>query len=53
MQLVRQMLCVDESYIARFFDTAENLYGTFDNFVQATGVTEQDRELLKKEYLIE
>lgn len=53
LQLVKQMLCVDESYIARFFDTAENLYGTFDNFVQATGVTEQDRELLKKEYLVE
>lgn len=51
LELVKQMLCVDESYINKFFDTAEQQFGSFDEFVAAIGITEQDKKSLKANYL--
>ena len=52
LELVRQMLCVDESYISTFFRSAQQQFGSFDGFVAEIGVTDTDKQLLSANYLV-
>lgn len=51
LQLVQSMLLVDESYLNSFWQEIDTLFGSVDKFVAACGVTEQDIEKLRKNYL--
>ena len=51
LELVQSMLLVEESYLTSFFDEIERLYGSVDAFVAKCGVTEQEIEKLRRNYL--
>lgn len=51
LQLVDKLLTVDESYLQTFWTEIASQYGNVDNFVAECGVTAQDVENLRKNYL--
>lgn len=52
LKLVESMLIVDKSYLQAFWTEIENNFGNVNNFVSACGITTQDIENLRKNYLI-
>lgn len=51
LELVQSMLLVDKSYLETFWQEIETLFGSVDGFVAACGVTQEDIEKLRKNYL--
>ena len=51
LELVQSMLLVEESYLTSFFNEIERLYGSVDAFIAKCGVTEQEIEKLRANYL--
>ena len=52
LELVQSMLLVEESYLTSFWSEIEKLYGSVDAFITKCGVTEQEIEKLRANYLI-
>lgn len=52
LKLVHTMLLVDESYLNDFWTEIEALHGSVDTFIEKCGVSQQDIEKLRKNYLI-
>lgn len=52
LQLVQSMLLVDKSYLNSFWQEIDTHFGSVDSFLIACGVTEQDIEKLRKNYLL-
>ena len=52
LELVQSMLLVEESYLTSFWSEIEKLYGSVDAFVAKCGVSQQDIEKLRENYLI-
>lgn len=51
LQIAERMITVDESYLQTFWKTAEERFGSADNFVSRCGVTEERKERLRALYL--
>lgn len=51
LELVQSMLLVDRSYLESFWKEIDRLYGSVDNFVSKCGVTPQEVEKLRNNYL--
>ena len=51
LQLVKQMLTVDESFLQTFWTEITNQYGNVDKFLTGCGVTQQDIAKLRQNYL--
>ena len=51
MALVKSMLLVEASYLESFWSETERLFGSVDEFVHHCGVTHEDVEKLRKNYL--
>ena len=52
LALVQSMLLVEESYLVSFWTEIEKLCGSVDAFVTQCGVTQQDIEKLRENYLV-
>ena len=50
-QLVQTLLKVDKTYLQKFFQTIHAQFGSVAKFVEACGVSQQDIENLRKNYL--
>ena len=51
LELVQSMLLVEQSYLESFWSEIERLYGSVDAFVAKCGVTQQEIEKLRANYL--
>ena len=51
MELIESMLTVQPYYLEAFFGEMKRLYGSIDGFIAACGVTEQEIEKLRINYL--
>lgn len=51
LAMVESMLLVSESYLKTFWTEIDAEYGSADNFIKACGVTEQDVNNLRQNYL--
>ena len=51
LELVQSMLLVEESYLNSFWNEIDKMYGSVDNFIAHCGVTQQDIEILRTNYL--
>ena len=51
LALVQSMLLVEQSYLTSFWNEIERLYGSVDTFVAKCGVTKQEIEKLRANYL--
>ena len=52
LELVQSMLLVEESYLESFWNEIEKTYGSVDNFLAVCGVTKQEIENLRRNYLV-
>ena len=52
LALVQSMLLVEDSYLLSFWNEIDRLYGSVDDFIAKCGVTKQDIEKLRENYLI-
>ena len=52
LALVQSMLLVEQSYLESFWSEIERLYGSVDAFVAKCGVTNEEIEKLRKNYLL-
>ena len=52
LELVQSMLLVEQSYLESFWSEIEKLYGSVDNFVAHCGVTTEEIENLRINYLV-
>ena len=51
LELVQSMLLVEQSYLESFWNEIEKLYGSVDAFIAKCGVTQQEIEKLRINYL--
>ena len=51
LALVQSMLLVEESYLTSFWNEIDKLYGNIDAFIAKCGVTNEEIEKLRKNYL--
>ena len=51
LELVQSMLLVEQSYLESFWSEIETLYGDVDTFIAKCGVTQEDIEKIRKNYL--
>lgn len=51
MELIEQMLMVQPYYLEAYFNEMSRLFGGIDGFVRACGVTDEDVDKLRKNYL--
>ena len=51
LELIESMLMVQRYYLDAFFDEIKNRFGDSDGFLSACGVTDKDKENLRKLYL--
>ncbi len=51
MALVQSMLLVEQSYLESFWNETDRLFGSTDNFLKHCGVTENDIQSLRDNYL--
>ena len=51
LELVQSMLLVEESYLESFWNEIDSTYGSVDNFIAHCGVTQEEIEKLRKNYL--
>lgn len=51
MGIVEEMLVVQPYYLDAFFDEIAKLYGSLDGFIKACGVTQEETEKLRENYL--
>lgn len=52
MELIENMLMVQPYYLEAFYGQAERMFGGIDGFINACGVTDNDIEKLRKNYLV-
>ena len=52
LELVQSMLLVEESYLESFWSEIDKTYGSVDNFLTVCGITKQDVENLRRNYLV-
>ena len=51
LELVSSMLLVEQSYLESFWNEIETNFNSVDNFISSCGVTQEDIEKLRKNYL--
>lgn len=51
MELIEQMLMVQPYYLDAFFEKMQSMYGGIDGFIHACGVTDEEVEKIRKNYL--
>lgn len=51
LELVQSMLLVEESYLVSFWNEIDKSFGSMDNFIAHCGLSQQDIENLRKNYL--
>lgn len=51
LELVQSMLLVEQSYLESFWSEIEKIYGSVDAFISKCGVTPEEIEKLRKNYL--
>ncbi|MCH5152549.1 MAG: tyrosine-protein phosphatase [Clostridiales bacterium] len=51
LELVQSMLLVEQSYLESFWSEIERLYGSVDAFIANCGVTQEEIDKLRKNYL--
>ena len=51
LALVQSMLLVEESYLVGFWEEIDKIYGSVDAFIEKCGVTQEDIEKLRINYL--